>query len=278
MVYRIDRASIPVWTFSQRTKVLAKSSYWSDSRDMITCQRPRLRAETSTKIWMNGLNQKYNTTCPNSGLNLRNCCKNVRAWDSLLSFATPSWFCRSHQREHPLRGSSLNFSRFYLIHWWFSCHYIQCSFLFSYNILYKMLWVCSLQPLEIHFVSAWDCCQQPNGNKKHSHHHTPQWPIEQKEKKPPNKENKNLTITNINTNGLKEKNRSTQTLLETEKVNVALITESNKETANIKRYKWIGINRKDKSRGSVGILIANKIANLATRITPWTKKTRKTNG
>ena len=35
----------------------------------MTCQRPNLRAETSTKISMNALNPNYNTTRPNSGLN-----------------------------------------------------------------------------------------------------------------------------------------------------------------------------------------------------------------
>ena len=81
---------------------MTKSSYPGDRRGKITCQRPSLRAETSTKIWMNGLNPNYNTTRPNSGPNLGNCCRNVRAKDSLLSFATPSWFSRSQQREHPL--------------------------------------------------------------------------------------------------------------------------------------------------------------------------------
>ena len=37
----------------------------------MTCQRPSLRAETSTKIWMSGLNPNYNTTPLHSARNSR---------------------------------------------------------------------------------------------------------------------------------------------------------------------------------------------------------------
>ena len=91
--------------------------------------------------------------------------------------------------------------------------------------------------------------------------------VNKKTRRPRIRKNKNLTIASINTNGIKGKIRSIQTLPEAEKVDIALITESklnNKESANIKGYKWIGKNRKDRSGGGVGILIANKIANLTT--------------
>ena len=125
---------------------MAKSFYLGDSRCKMTFQRPSVRAETSTKIWMNGPNPNCNTAPPNSGLNLRNCCTHVRARDSLLSFATTSLFCRSHQGEHPLRGSSLNYSRFDLT--------------FLLHIIYiTKCCGCSSRPLELHFVRAWDWCQ-----------------------------------------------------------------------------------------------------------------------
>ena len=102
-----------------------------------TCQRPSLRAETSTKIWMDGLDPNYNMTRSNSGLNLRNCCRTVRAARfSLLSFGKPSWLCRSHQREHPLRGSSLNYSRFL-------CHLLIIQ-LSLYTLLTYFAHVCKL--------------------------------------------------------------------------------------------------------------------------------------
>ena len=83
-----------------------------DGKVILPRRWPSLGAEPSTKIWMNGLNPNYNATRSNSGLNLRNCCRNVTARDSLLSFATQYLFCRSLEREHSLQGSSLNCSRF----------------------------------------------------------------------------------------------------------------------------------------------------------------------
>ena len=113
-----SRPGIYYWLKFQplKTRAMAKSSYRGDSRSKMTCHCRSLRAETSTKIWMNGLNPNYNTTRPNSGLNIRNCCRKVRARDSLLNFATPSWFCRSHQKVHSLRRSSLNYSRLYFMY------------------------------------------------------------------------------------------------------------------------------------------------------------------
>ena len=132
---------------------MAKSSYRGDSLGQMTCQRPSLRAKISTKIWTNGFNPNYNTTRPNSGLNLRNCCWNVRARDSLLSFATPYWFCGSHQRELPLWVSSLNYSRFYLID--------NSPVIIYYNSpVIILFFYTKFKLVELHFVRAWDCCQQ----------------------------------------------------------------------------------------------------------------------
>ena len=83
------------------------------------------------------LDPNYNMTRSNSGLNLRNCCRTVRAARfSLLSFGKPAWLCRSHQREHPLRGSSLNYSRFL-------CHLLIIQ-LSLYTLLTYFAHVCKL--------------------------------------------------------------------------------------------------------------------------------------
>ena len=52
----LRRASILGWSFIPNTRAMAKSSYRGDSRGKMTCQGQSLRAETSTKIWMSGLN------------------------------------------------------------------------------------------------------------------------------------------------------------------------------------------------------------------------------
>ena len=56
---------------------------------------------------------------------------------------------------------------------------------------------------------------------------------------------------------MKGKIRSLESLLEAEKIQIALITETKlkeKQKINIKGYKWIGKNRKNKDGGGVGIL------------------------
>ena len=76
------------------------------------------------------------------------------------------------------------------------------------------------------------------------------------------RKNKNLTIAVININGVKGKIKSLESLLEAEKIQVALITETKlkeKQKINIKGYKWIGKNRKQKDGGGVGILITKNI-------------------
>ena len=86
-------------------------------------------------------------------------------------------------------------------------------------------------------------------------------------------------MANINTNGIKGKTKSLQTLLYAENIDIALISESkltNKETANIKGYKWIGKNRKNRTGGGVGILISNKIANHTTEDNTTDEETTET--
>ncbi len=76
------------------------------------------------------------------------------------------------------------------------------------------------------------------------------------------KKNTQITIAAINVRGAKGKIRSMESLLQTEKIQIALITETmfnNKEAYNIKGYKWIGKNRTNKKGGGIGILISNQL-------------------
>ena len=73
---------------------------------------------------------------------------------------------------------------------------------------------------------------------------------------------KTLTIAAINVNGMKGKIRSLESLLEAEKIQIALITETElkeKQKRNIKGYKWKGKNRINKDGGGVGILITKDL-------------------
>ena len=84
----------------------------------------------------------------------------------------------------------------------------------------------------------------------------------EKNKRKKIRKNKNLTIAAINANGMKGKIRSLESLLEAEKIQIALITETKlkeKQKINIKGYKWIGKNRKNKDGGGVGILITKDL-------------------
>ena len=120
---------------------------------------------------MNGLNPNYNTTRPNSGLILRNCCRNFRARDSLLSFATPSWFCRYYQRVHPL-GEKLKLQHisFYLLIIHLSFYSVLISL--AQNLHYKMLWVCSSRPLELQFLHN-SCVETTSESHIHFAKHSP---------------------------------------------------------------------------------------------------------
>ena len=59
--------------FSGIVLAITPSLGWNFNQDLVT-----------------GLDPNFNTTIPNLGLNLRNCCRNIRARDILLSFAAPS--------------------------------------------------------------------------------------------------------------------------------------------------------------------------------------------
>ena len=84
------------------------------------------------------------------------------------------------------------------------------------------------------------------------------------------RKNKNLTIAVVNVNGIKGKIRSLESMLQTEKVTIALITETKltgKQGINIRGYTWIGKNRNNKTGGGVGILVSNQVAQNATEDT-----------
>ena len=86
------------------------------------------------------------------------------------------------------------------------------------------------------------------------------------------RKNKNLTIVTSNINGLKGKIKSLESLLESEKIHIALITETKlkeKQKVNIKGYKWIGKNRKEKEGGGVGILIVKTHRKICSRRQLW---------
>ena len=74
--------------------------------------------------------------------------------------------------------------------------------------------------------------------------------------------NKNLTIIAVNIRGAKGKIKSLESMMNTEKEDIALLSETNlkgKETINIKGYRWIGKNRQTRAGGGVGILIKENI-------------------
>ena len=125
----------------------------------MTCQRPSLRAETSTKIWMNGLYPNYNTTRPNSALNY-GIAAEMSERDTVyfasrrhLGFAVPT-----RGNTSSWRVAWITADLFYLLIIHLSLYSVLISF--AHNLHYKRLWVCSSRPLELRFVRAWDCCQQ----------------------------------------------------------------------------------------------------------------------
>ena len=150
---------------------MAKLSYRGDSRGKMTCHRLRLRTETSTTILMNGGNPNYNMTRPNFGLNLRNCCRNVRretvysASRCHLGFAVPT-------RGYTPSGEKLKLQHilFYLLIINLSLYSVLISF--AQNLYYKMLWVRSSQLWRINMATAQ--CVETTGEShvhfaKHSH-------------------------------------------------------------------------------------------------------------
>ena len=85
---------------------------WQSHLSKMTCQRPSLMAETSTKIWMTGLNPNYNTTCPNSALNFRKCRRNDTVYYSDgIAWFTADYVCVRH---HPMLWTLVNNCRHHI--------------------------------------------------------------------------------------------------------------------------------------------------------------------
>ena len=81
------------------------------------------------------------------------------------------------------------------------------------------------------------------------------------------RKNKEITIATINVRGLKGKIKSLQSLLQTEKITIALITETmlkKGEKISIKGYRWAEKSRTNNRGGGVGILVSEKIAQNTT--------------
>ena len=81
------------------------------------------------------------------------------------------------------------------------------------------------------------------------------------------RKNKEITVVAINVRGLKGKIKSLQSLLQAEKVDIALITETKMKTGDqisIKGYRWVGKNRTNNNGGGVGIPISERIARNTT--------------
>ncbi len=97
-----------------------------------------------------------------------------------------------------------------------------------------------------------------NGNQNTNQHKKPTGKKRRHRKR--NRKNTEITIATINIRGAKGKIRSLESLLASEKVKIAAITEtmfSGNEGYNIKGYTWIGKNRKDRKGGGIGILVSN---------------------
>ena len=81
------------------------------------------------------------------------------------------------------------------------------------------------------------------------------------------RKNKEITIATINVRGLKGKIKSLESLLQTEKIAIALITETmwkKGEKISIKRYRWADKSITNNRGGGVGILVSEKITQNTT--------------
>ena len=90
---------------------------------------------------------------------------------------------------------------------------------------------------------------------------------QRKKHRPRIRKNKEITIATINVRGIKGKIKSLETTLNTEKISIALITETQlkkNEQISIKGYRWIHKPRPNNNGGGVGILVAEKIAQNTT--------------
>ena len=86
-------------------------------------------------------------------------------------------------------------------------------------------------------------------------------------RRPRTRKNKEITIASINVRGLKGKIRSLESLLKTENIEITLITETmlkKGDQISIKGYRWTERPRPNNKGGGVGILIAEKIANITS--------------
>ena len=129
-----------------------------------------------------------------------------------------------------------------------------------------------------HDNPKWKLMDNPPNNKpaiKDSEHNSGESPtqlanLESKEKNYKRKRiriNKELTITTINVRGIKGKIKSLESLLQAEKIDIALITETKMrkgDQISIKGYRWIEKQRTGNKGGGVGILVSEKIANNTT--------------
>ena len=92
-----------------------------------------------------------------------------------------------------------------------------------------------------------------------------------KKRRPRIRKNKEITIATINVRGIKGKIRSLEAALNTEKISIALITETqlkSGEQISIKGYRWIHKPRINNKGGGVGILVAEKLAQNVTEDNP----------
>ena len=84
------------------------------------------------------------------------------------------------------------------------------------------------------------------------------------------RKNKEITIATINVRRIKGKIRNLETALNTEKISIALITETQLkkgEQISIKGYRWIHRPRPNNKGGGVGIIVAEKLAQSTTEDT-----------
>ena len=129
-----------------------------------------------------------------------------------------------------------------------------------------------------HDNPKWKLMDNPPNNKpaiKDTEHNSGESPtqlanLESKEKNYKRRrirKNKELTITTINVRRIKGKIKSLESLLQAEKIDIALITETKMrkgDQISIKGYRWIEKQRTDNKGGGVGILVSEKIANNTT--------------
>ena len=118
---------------------------------------------------------------------------------------------------------------------------------------------------------TWTLMHQPSTNPETEDQETKQSSnnpgTKLKGRRPRTRKNKEITIASINVRGLKGKIRSLESLLKTEDIEIALITETmlkKGDQISIKGYRWTERPRPNNKGGGVGILIAEKITNITS--------------